>query len=114
MLQAKTIENIQKKNLAVTRSNLGLSRARVDIGTAGRDEVLRWRSQIAQDRRNVIAASAQRNQAEIAVNRILNRALEEPFGTVEAGLDDPQLTVNFEVLRPFVERPAAFKLSASS
>ena len=110
VLQAKTIENIQKKNLAVTRSNLGLSRARVDIGTAGRDEVLRWRSQIAQDRRNVIAASAQRNQAEIAVNRILNRALEEPFGTVEAGLDDPQLTVNFEVLRPFVERPAAFKL----
>ena len=110
VLQAKTVENIQKKNLAVTRSNLGLSRARVDIGTAGRDEVLRWRSQIAQDRRNVIAASAQRNQAEIAVNRILNRALEEPFGTVEAGLDDPQLTVNFEVLRPFVERPAAFKL----
>ena len=44
------------------------------------------------------------------MNRILNRALEEPFGTVEAGLDDPQLTVNFEVLRPFVERPAAFKL----
>ncbi|MCZ6653489.1 MAG: TolC family protein [Planctomycetota bacterium] len=110
VLRAKTIEDIQKRNLAVTRSNLSLARARVDVGTAGRDEVLRWRSQIAQNRRNVIDASAQRNQAEIAVNRILNRALEEPFDTVEADLDDQDLTVNFEVLRPFVERPGSFKL----
>ncbi len=110
VLRAKTMEDIQKRNLAVTRSNLNFARARVDVGTAGRDEVLRWRSQMAQNRRNVIDASARRNQAEIAVNRILNRALEEPFDTVEAGLGDPDLTVNFEVLRPFVASPGSFKL----
>ncbi len=109
-LRAKTIEDIQKRNLALTRSNLALARARVDIGAAGRDEALRWRSQIAQNRRSVIDASAQRSQAEIAVNRILNRALEEPFDAIEAGLDDPRLMVNFEVLGPFVERPTAFRL----
>jgi outer membrane protein TolC len=110
VLRAKTVEDIQKKNLALTRSNLALARARVDVGTAGRDELLRWRSQIAQNRRSVIDASAQRNRAEIAVNRILNRAIEEPFETVEAGLDDPQLTVNFERLRPFIESPGSFTL----
>ena len=110
VLRVKTIEKIQKANLALTRSNLGLARARVDVGAAGRDEVLRWRSQIAQNRRSVIDASAQRNQTEIAVNHVLNRALEEPFETVEAGLDDPELTVNFERLRPFIESPASFKL----
>ena len=110
VLRTRTIEDIQKRNLGITRSNLALSRARVDVGTAGRDEVLRWRSQIAQNRRNVIDASAQRNQAEIAVNRILNRPLEEAFDTVEAGLAGPELTVNFEALRPFVASPGAFKL----
>ena len=110
VLRSKTIEDIRKKNLSVTRSNLNFARARVDVGAAGRDEVLRWRSQMAQNLRSVIEAGAQRHRAEIAVNRILNRALEEPFATVEAGLGDPGLTVNFEVLRPFVESPGSFKL----
>ena len=110
VLRAKTVENVQQENLAITRSNLGLARARVDVGAAGRDEVLRWRSQLAQDRRNLIEAAARRSQAEIAVNRILNRSLEESFDTVEVGLDDPGLTVNFEALRPFVESPGVFTL----
>ncbi len=110
ILRAKTVENIEKNNLALTRSNLGLARARVDVGTAGRDEVLRWLSQIAQNRHRVIEASAARNRAEIILNRILNRTLEEPFETAEAGLDDPDLTVNFKVLRPYIESPQSFKL----
>ena len=109
VLRAKTVENIQKTNLALTRSNLALAEARVEIGAAGRGEALRWRSQLAQNRRSVLAAAARRSQAEIAVNRLLDRPLEEPFDTVEAGLDDPELTVNFEVLGPFIERPSAFE-----
>ena len=58
--RAYSVEDIEKRNLALTRSNLGLARARVDVGAAGRDEVLRWASQIAQDRRRVIEASAAR------------------------------------------------------
>ncbi|MDE0626527.1 MAG: TolC family protein [Bryobacterales bacterium] len=110
VLRARTIESIQRTNLALTRSNTSLARARVDVGAARRDELLRWRSQIAQDRRRVIDASAQRSQAEIAVNRVLNRPLEESFETVEADLDDPELTVNFERFRPFVESPGSFKV----
>lgn len=109
VLRAKTVEDIQKTNLALTRSNLALAEARVEIGAAGRGEALRWRSQLAQNRRSVLAAAARRSQAEIAVNRLLDRPLEEPFDTVEAGLDDPELTVNFEVLGPFIERPSAFE-----
>ena len=110
VLRAKTVEEIQKINLALTRSNLGLARARTEVGAAGRDELLRWRSQIAQDRRRVIESSAQRNRAEINVNRVLNRPLEEDFETREAGLDDPDLTVNLERLRPFVQSPGSFRV----
>ena len=110
VLRTKTVEEIQEVNLALTRSNLGLARARTEVGAAGRDELLRWRSQLAQDRRRVIESSAQRNRAEINLNRVLNRPLEEDFETLEAGLDDPELTVNLERLRPFVQSPGAFRV----
>ncbi len=110
VLRAKTVEEIQGVNLALTRSNLGLARARTEVGTAGRDELLRWRSQIAQDRRRVIESSAQRNRAEINLNRVLNRPLEEDFLTIEASVDDPDLTITFERLRPYVQSPGAFRV----
>ncbi|MCY3758182.1 MAG: ABC transporter substrate binding protein, partial [Acidobacteria bacterium] len=110
ILRAKTIREIEKTNLRLTRSNLRIARTRVDVGRAGRDEVLRWRSQIAQNRRRVIDAWAGHNRAKIVLNRILNRRIEEPFETAEAGLDDPELTVNFQVLKPYITSPRSFRL----
>ena len=113
VLRAKTIERVQKDNLRLTRSNLELAQARVNIGQAGREELFRWQSQMATNRRDVVEASALRNQAEIAVNRVLNRPIEESFLTVEAGLDDPLLVTAFEQTRPYIETPDAFQLFRS-
>ena len=110
VLRSKTIERIQKNNLGLTRSNLELAQARVEIGQAGRDELFRWESQISTNRKDVVEASAVRSQAEIAVNRVLNRPIEETFFTVEAGLDDPELVTSFEQIRPYIESPGAFDL----
>ena len=79
VLRAKTFDAIQRNNLQLSRSNLSLARRRFDAGASGRDEVLRWRSEIARNRLSLLEAAAGRTAAEIAVNRILNRALEEPF-----------------------------------
>ena len=58
VLRGKTVEGIQRDNLKLTRSNLELAQARVDIGAAGREEVFRWESQIATNRKSVIEAGA--------------------------------------------------------
>ena len=107
-MRTKTVERIQRDNLRLTRLNLGLAQARVDLGAAGRGEVFRWESQIATNRKDVIDASAIRNQAEIAVNRILNRPLEEPFLTEETALDDTELVTSFEQIRPYIDSPESF------
>ena len=91
LLAAKAFERIRRDNLGVTRSNLELAQVRRSIGVAGPSEVFRWESQLAQDQSAVIAASANRNAAEIAVNRLLNRPLEEPFIAQDLNLDDPTL-----------------------
>ncbi len=86
VLRAGTGEGVRKQNLSLTRTNLDLSRVRQSIGTANPAEVFRWESQVATERSQVISASALRNQAEIALNRILNRPLEESFRAVDQGI----------------------------
>lgn len=79
VLRAKNSERVNRDNLKLTRKNLSLAETRNAIGVAGREEVFRWQTQIAESRSVVIEASALRNQAEIDLNRILNRQLEAPF-----------------------------------
>lgn len=108
VLRAKSVERIQKENLALTRSNLDLARVRRRVGTASPSEVYRWESEIANVRQNVNDAEAQRLQTEIALNRLRSRPLEEAFGTIEAGVDDPLLLSGQKRLFEYTDNRLAF------
>jgi outer membrane protein TolC len=110
VLEAKTAEGIQRQNLDLTRTNLELARVRRQIGVARAAEVVRWENQLANNRRTVINAFAQRQQAEIVLNRVLHRPLEETFRTEEPALDDPVLITNFAKVFPYVDNPRYFQL----
>ena len=110
VLRAKRFEQIQRENLAVTRSNLELAQVRQELGVARAAEVLRWEAQIANNRRDVIQSSADRNIAEIRVNRLLTRPLEEPFRTVETDLDDQNLLTSASRLSPYLGDPFSFRV----
>ena len=110
VLRAKTIARVQKENLVLTRSNLQLARSRVEIGVAGREEEFRWESQLASNQKDVVDAEALYQRAAIAVNRFLNRPLQERFLTVEASLDDPDLVSSFEEIGPYIESPGSFSV----
>ncbi len=110
VLRGKTSLRIQKDNLKLTRSNLELARVRESIGSAARDEVYRWESEIANGRRAVLNVQAQLQQANVALNRILHRPLEEPFMTEEASLEDPLLFGDLNRLFAFIDNPRHFGL----
>ncbi|MCG8423438.1 MAG: TolC family protein [Proteobacteria bacterium] len=110
VLRAKALERIQRQNLDTTRSNLARARSRVNIGAGTRAEVYRFELQIANDRKSVIAAVATRNIAEIALNRILNRPLEEPFDTEDATISDPVLLTRHKKLFSYMQNPAVFTM----
>lgn len=119
VLRTKNNERVNQDNLRLTRKNLSLAETRNAIGVAGREEVYRWQTQIAESRSAVIEASALRNQAEIDLNRILNRQLEAPFRVpppedvraVTPG-SDPRVTKylqdpwSFKVFREFMAQEA--------
>ena len=110
VLRAKTNERVQKNNLRLTRSNLELARARRRIGTAGPSEVYRWESEIANAQRAVIEAQSQTRVAEIALNALLHRPLEQVVATVEVGLDEPVLVVSQQRLYDLIDNPASFSV----
>ena len=110
VLRAKTNERIQKDNLRLTRSNLELAKARRRIGTAGPSEVFRWQSEVADAQRVAVESQALVRVTEIALNRLLNRPLEQPVVTVEVGLEEPNLISSQQHLYDIIDNPAHFQM----
>jgi outer membrane protein TolC len=110
VLRAKTLERVQKENLRLTRANLDRAYARVSIGAANRSEVYRWETEIAGSKQDVLSAEARRRQTENALNRLLNRPLEERFSTEEAALSDPLLMVSDPRFFDYVSNPMTFRV----
>ncbi len=111
LLRAKALENIQKDNLRLTRSNLELAQIRKAIGSAGPSEVLRWESSIASARKAVISANSMRNLAEMELNRILNRPLEESFTVSEDDIQNPEYLVSDVRVFDYLKNPLDFRLT---
>ncbi len=110
VLRTKTARRIQKDNLKLTRSNLDLAAARESVGYALRDEVFRWETEVANGQKAVVSVDAQERQAEVDLNRMLNRPLEEKFQTVEQTLEDPGLLGDTRQLFAYVENPRGFQI----
>ena len=89
VLRAQTIERIYKENLKLTKANLERAKIKVRTGAAGPDEVYRWESKFANDRREVLYRESDTMDAMEALNRILHRPLDEAFVPEEASLSDP-------------------------
>ena len=108
VLRTKILEQIQRENLTVTRTNLDLARTRRLSGVARASEVVRWEYEIANNRRASVDATSRRRVAEMALNRVLNRPLEEPFATTGVDLNNPALLATAETVETYAGDPVAF------
>jgi len=105
VLRAKTIEQLFKDNLKLTKANLDRARIRMSTGVAGPDEVYRWETKFATDRIDVLAKESITLDAMEAMNRILNRPLQELFIAEETDLSDPLLIVGDKLFFQLMNNP---------
>lgn len=109
LLRAKALARIQRSNLQLTLSNLELARVRQTVGASNMSDVYRWESEVATSRKSVLDAGAQVKLAELEVNRIGNRPLDEPFRTEETSLEDPTLLGGERRIFGYIDNPMAFQ-----
>jgi outer membrane protein len=100
VLRAQTRRQIQRQNLAFTRTNLERAQIRVEVGQANRSELYRWDSKIASDQANVVQTVVNQRLAGFELNRVLDQPLETPLELVDTTLDDRYLTL----IAPGVEK----------
>ena len=105
LLITKTVERIQKENIRLNRINLQLAEVRQEVGYEGPSDLYRWQSNIALANIDLNNAQANRRNAEINLNRILNRPLDEPFNTIESDILDANLITNDARLNQYVDNP---------
>ncbi|MDD3148144.1 MAG: TolC family protein, partial [Candidatus Riflebacteria bacterium] len=110
VLKTRTLQNIQRDNLEVTRANLEIARFREQVGTSGPAEVYRWEIQMAGARQAVIDASAMRKKAEMAMNQILNAGQEEDFTTTDCDIFSQVFFLDHTRVAPYIDNQMGYKV----
>jgi outer membrane protein TolC len=106
VLQAGTLADVRRSNLYRTRSNLEVARLREGVGTSSRADIYRWEGEVANARRDLIAADAQVRVASLELKRILNRPLAGSLAQQPVELNDPALLAQDPVILSWLEDPA--------
>ncbi|MBG6133366.1 outer membrane protein TolC/ABC-type uncharacterized transport system substrate-binding protein [Aquimarina sp. EL_35] len=83
----KTNLQIQNQNLQVTKKNLELADQNFTAGESGKSDVLRFRSQLAQNTQSLIDAGNQMQQAFNAINQLMNNSI-----STEIDIDDAEIS----------------------
>ena len=86
-LVLKTNTGIQNQNLQLTRRNLEIAVQNYEGGESGKSDVLRFRSQLAQNTQNLIDADNQLKQGYYTINQLMNQPISK-----EIDIDDAELS----------------------
>jgi outer membrane protein len=108
VLQTRVLERVRIENVKKTRANLSHATTKKSIGSAMPTEVLRWESQLSLDRREVLKARSLRKLAEVQLNRLRHRPLEEAFTTEAERLETEMKNLAPLDLVRYIEDARAF------
>ncbi len=110
VLRAKALEGVRASNLEVTRTNFELARMRERIGISGRGDVLRWESELAADKRDLLEAEADRRSTEVELSRVLNRPQRVALATTDAGAQGPLQALEDPRFTRFIDNPIVWEV----
>jgi outer membrane protein len=112
-LRARRTLFILLDNLKITRRNLEIARNRDIAGAAEPGEPLRWESEIASNRMDVMSAHSRMMQSSYLLSQTLHQPMEDDFVTVDIELNDPHFLTSIPAFAHALEGPLDFhKLSA--
>ncbi|WP_411894387.1 TolC family protein [Winogradskyella sp. A2] len=101
---------IQSKNLELTKYNLRIATENYEAGQSGKSDVLRFRSEMAQNTQQLIEAINQLEQGYYTLNQLLNNPIDTDINVDEAELRKGIFSnYNYEQLGQFLDDPTLRK-----
>src|SRR5258708_4087702 len=88
------------------RQNLETARARETVGLPTRSDYLRWVSQMASARQDLLAAEAAERQATVELGRLIHDDSSHPIAVAEAGIDEPLKWIASPHTQRYLDTPA--------
>jgi outer membrane protein TolC len=107
VLRARALAQVRRSDLALSRENLSLARARREAGQVGRRQVLRFKTQVAQARRTVLDAEARVKVARNRLAQVLARSSGDLAGVAGLSASDPILTLPGSVFAEYGHTPSS-------
>lgn len=102
-LQAKALLSTQERHLETIKYYLRTARRKVSLGLGSKEEVLRWRSEEAEAKSNVLQAQSQLRIARNYLNQLMNVDQEEPFVEQQVNMELLQYYIGGEHILPYLE-----------
>ena len=98
--------SIQSQNLELTKYNLKIATENYEAGQAGKSDVLRFKSEKAQNTQQMVEAINQLDQAYYALNQLLNNPIDTEIDVEETELEKGVFSnYNYEQLGQFLDDP---------
>jgi len=83
----KANAQIQLQNLNLTKKNLQIARQNFEAGKSGKSDLLRFRSQMAQNTQSMVVSGSQLEQSFIALNQLINNPIATEIDIENVELD---------------------------
>lgn len=102
----KTNVELQAQNLEVTERNLQIAEQNYEAGQASKTDVLRFKSERAQNTQTLVEAANQLEQAFYALNQLLNNPIDYEIDVEDAELEEGIFEkYRYQMVREFIDDP---------
>ncbi len=111
-IQTLMLENAiknQKEYVKESRETLAMARVREKMGYCGREESLRWASQLSINEQNLLEMEADYKNVKLAISKILNRPQNQTFNLAELKATDPAFYTSDIHVIDYVRTPEALE-----
>ncbi|MBQ2644821.1 TolC family protein [bacterium] len=100
---------IQEEYVSESRENLAIAKVREKIGYCGREETMRWASQLRINEQNLIAMNAAYKNIKIMISKLLAQPQNQDFNLAPLKADDPAFYTKDLYILDYVRTPQALE-----
>lgn len=100
---------IQQEQVKEARENLAIARVREKMGYCGKEEVMRWASQLSISEQKLLDMTADYKNVKIAISKFLNEKQNQNFELMDLKANDPAFYTSELNILDYVRTPSALE-----